>query len=53
MIIEYESTGGPGIVQILCSQGIHYSLYAFAHYLVHSLFGLDPGQLVFITKKWV
>ena len=28
-----------------------YSLCGFAHYLIHSLFGLDPGQLVFITKK--
>ena len=31
----------------------HYSLYAFAHYLVLSLVRLDPGQLVFITKKGV
>ena len=30
---------------------IHYNLYAFAFYLVHSLFGLDPGRLVFMTKK--
>ena len=26
---------------------MHYSLYACAHYLVHSLVGLVPGRLVF------
>ena len=26
-------------------------MYAFAHYLVHSLVGLDLEQLIFITKK--
>ena len=25
--------------------------YSFNHYLVHSLFGWEPGQLVFINKK--
>ena len=33
--------------------GSHYSLYAFTHYLVHSLFGWELGQLVFIAKKGV
>ena len=28
-------------------------LYAFTHYLVHSLFGWELGQLVFIAKKGV
>ena len=32
---------------------LHYSVYAFGHCLVHGLFGLDPGRLVFITKKVV
>ena len=31
----------------------HYSVYAFTHYLVHSLFGWELGQLVFIAKKGV
>ena len=37
----------------LSSSRTHYSVYAFDHYLVHSLFGLEPGRLVFITKKEV
>ena len=32
---------------------LHYSMYAFAHCLVHGLFGLDPGRLVFVPKKGV
>ena len=31
----------------------HHSLYSCTHYLVHSLVGLDPRQLVFTTKKGV
>ena len=31
----------------------NYSLYAFTPYLVHSLFGWELGQLVFIAKKGV
>ena len=42
---------------ILRTQGLkiqtsrnHYSVYVCTHYLVHSLFRLDPGRLVFIIK---
>ena len=31
----------------------HNSVYALTHYLVHSLFGWELGQLVFIAKKGV
>ena len=37
----------------LTPQHTIYSLYAFVLYLVRSLFRLDPGWLVFITKKGV
>ena len=30
---------------------LKHSVYAFTHYLVHSLFGWELGQLVFIAKK--
>ena len=32
---------------------LHYSVYAFTHYLVHSLFGWELGQLVYISKKGI
>ena len=42
-----------GTLQEVTQDEFSISLYAFTHYLVHSLFGLDPGRLVFITKKGV
>ena len=37
----------------LACQAAHNSVYAFTHYLVHSLFRWELGQLVFIAKKGV
>ena len=41
---ESVASAGGKVIKLM---GIGYSLYAFAHYLVHSLFGLNPNR----TKK--
>ena len=36
---------------LIKSSKMHYGLYACVHYLVCNLVELDPGRLVFITKR--